>query len=67
MIEKHYRIKELVKLTGFSDRTLRRMFSEEPGVVVLTQIKKRSVRKYAAMSIPESVVNRVLNRLSLVA
>jgi hypothetical protein len=66
-IEKHYRYKELKLITGFSDRSLRRLFEREPGVVVLPHEICRNRKKYQTVSIPESVVQRVLRRLTRVA
>ena len=66
-IEKHYRIKELKPIIGLSDRSLRRLFDNEPGVVVLPHETCRNKRKYETMLIPESIVRRVLSRLTRVA
>jgi hypothetical protein len=66
-IEKHYRYKELRPLTGLSDRSLRRLFEDEPGVVVLPHAICRKKRKYDTILIPESVVQRVLSRLTRAA
>ena len=64
--EKPYRYKELRPLTGLSDRSLRRLFEGEPGVVILPHTICRKKRKYDTILIPESVVQRVLNRLTRV-
>jgi len=66
-IEKHYRYKELKPLTGLSDRSLRRLFEGEFGVVVLPHTICRNKRKYETVLIPESVVQRVLSRLTRAA
>lgn len=66
-IEKHYRYKELKPITGLSDRSLRRLFEREPGVVVFPHEVCRSKRKYDLVLIPESVVRRVLLRFSRAA
>ncbi len=63
-IEKHYRYRELKPITGHSDRSLRRLFEHEPGVVVLPHEICREKRKYETVLIPESVVKRVLTRLT---
>ena len=62
-IEKHYRVKDLVEITGYSGRTVRRLFSGEPDVLVLPRKTKRGSSAYRAIAVPESVVRRVLNRL----
>lgn len=61
MIEKHYRVKELVELLGYSSSTIINLFSKEPGVLRLTTPSDR--RTYTTMSIPESVVERVRSKL----
>jgi hypothetical protein len=66
-IERHYRYKELKLITGLSDSSLRRLFDGEPGVVVLPHAICRKKRKYETILIPESVVQRVLRRLTRVA
>ena len=66
MVEKCYRVKELVEITGFSDWTIRRMFTKEPGVVTIAE-KSRGVRRYRTTTIPESVVQRVLGLASKAA
>ena len=60
-LEKHYRIRELAELWGFSDNTIIRMFSNEPDVMHLES--GRGKRKYITLSIPESVALRVHERL----
>ena len=61
-LEKHYRVRELAALWGFSDNTIIRVFASEPGVVRLESGAGR--RKYTTLSIPESVALRVHERLS---
>jgi hypothetical protein len=61
-LEKHYRVRELGELWGFSDNTIIRLFALEPGVIRLESGAGR--RKYTTISIPESVALRVHKRLS---
>lgn len=61
-LERCYRFKELRAITGLSDRTLRRLFEHEPGVIVLTQGATEGKRRYRTVTIPESVVKRVFER-----
>jgi hypothetical protein len=61
-LEKHYRVRELADLWGFSDNTIIRLFGAEPGVIRLESGATR--RKYTTISIPESVALRVHERLS---
>lgn len=61
MIERHYRVAELAELWGFSPCTIRRIFSNEEGVLKLEGTG--TGRKYVSLSIPESVALRVHARL----
>jgi hypothetical protein len=60
-LEKHYRVRELACLWGFSDNTIIRLFAGEPGVIRLESGALK--RKYTTLSIPESVALRVHGRL----
>jgi AraC-like DNA-binding protein len=60
--EKHYRIRELAGLWGLSSKTVTRMFAEEAGVIRVAN-EGSGKRKYATLSIPESVALRVHERL----
>jgi AraC-like DNA-binding protein len=60
--EKHYRVKELARLWGLSPKTITRTFEEEAGVVRIAN-EGTGKRKYATLSIPESVALRVHERL----
>jgi len=51
--EKHYSVKELAILWNVSDRTIRRMFAAEPGVVEWGADESRSKRSYKTLRIPE--------------
>jgi hypothetical protein len=64
-LEKHYRIPELARLLGFSDRTCIKLFEYEPGVIHLGADEDRKRRRrYVTLSVPESVVLRVHERLA---
>lgn len=60
--EKHYRVKELAGIWGLSPKTVSRLFADEPGVIRVAN-DLRGKRKYATISIPESVASRVHERL----
>ena len=60
--EKHYRVKELACLWGLSPKTVSRIFADEPGVIRVAN-DGRSRRRYATLSIPESVACRVHEKL----
>ena len=61
--EKHYRVKELAALWGMSADMITRLFHEEPGVLRVDNFGSAK-RKYAVLSIPETVALRVHERLS---
>lgn len=60
--EKHYRVRELAGLWGLSAKTVTRIFAAEAGVVRVAN-DGTGKRKYATLSIPESVALRVHERL----
>lgn len=61
--EKHYRVKELAGLWGLSPKTVSRIFAEEAGVIRVSNDGGTTKRKYATLSIPESVASRVHQKL----
>ena len=66
-IERHYSASELAALWNLSLDTIRRIFKNEPVVLVLGEDKpKRNRRRYTTLRIPESVAARVHRRLSKV-
>lgn len=60
-LEKHYRVRELAALWGFSDNTIIRLFASEAGLIRLETGAGK--RKYTTLSIPESIALRVHERL----
>lgn len=60
--EKHYRVRELAAIWGVSPKTVTRIFADEAGVLRLVN-DAPGKRKYATLSIPESVALRVHERL----
>lgn len=64
-VEKCYTVQELADETKFSENTIRKLFKHEPGVIVLEGEGKFSGKRgYATRRVPESVKQRVLQRLS---
>jgi hypothetical protein len=63
-LEKYYSPKELSQLMDLSTDTIRRMFLREPGVLIIND-GAHGKRRYRTLRIPESVVQRVLRRLTL--
>jgi AraC-like DNA-binding protein len=62
--EKHYSVKELSELWNFSENTIRRTFKDETGVLRKGRPETRFRRKHWTLSIPESVVMRVHQKIS---
>jgi transcriptional regulator GlxA family with amidase domain len=57
LLERHYAVAELAEQWNLSRDTIRRMFEDEPGVVVFKH-PKRNKRIYRTLRIPESVTKR---------
>jgi hypothetical protein len=65
--EGHYSASELAALWNLSLDTIRRIFENEPGVLVLGEDRpKRNRRRSTTLRIPESVAARVHRRPSKV-
>ena len=62
-LERHYTVSELAKLWFFSENTIRRLFSQEPGVIRLAHQRTRVKRGYTSIRIPERIAQRVHRRL----
>ena len=58
-LEQHYSVSELAAMWALSERTIRRMFEDEPDVFKYGQGERRFKRGYTTLRIPESVVLRV--------
>ena len=63
-LQRHYSISEIAELWGLDEKTVRRLFAAEPGVVELANEETRSKRGYVTRRIPESVLRRVHRRLT---
>ena len=64
--ELHFTPKEVAKLWHRDEDTIRRLFRNEPGVLRLESPNRRKgTRRYVSLSIPESVVARVHQRLEV--
>lgn len=61
--ERHYSVAELGKIWNLSEKTIRRMFENEPGVLQWGHAERRSRRAYVTLRIPETVALRVHRRL----
>jgi hypothetical protein len=62
-LERHYTVSELSKLWFFSENTIRRLFTQEPGVIKIARQPTRVKRGYTSLRIPERIAQRVHRRL----
>lgn len=61
--EHQFTPRELAELWKFDESTIRRMFIDEPGVLIYGKEQRRDGRRdYVTLRIPESVVRRVYER-----
>ncbi len=62
--EQHNTPREIAARLSLSIDKVRRMFQDEPGVIVIGEQSTAYKRRYNTLRIPESVLQRVLRRLS---
>lgn len=58
-LERHYSVGEIAERWGLSEKTIRRMFENEDGVLQWGSPETRRKRGYITLRIPESVMLRV--------
>ena len=61
--ERHYSVGEISKLWALSEKTVRRIFQHEPGVIQWGSEERMHKRGYRTFRIPESVLVRVHHKL----
>jgi transcriptional regulator GlxA family with amidase domain len=61
--EQHLTVEQIARSRNLSTDTIRRLFNNEPGVIVIAKPKTRK-RIYRVLRIPESVERRVFARLT---
>jgi len=59
-----FTIAECGKILGHSRQTVSRIFEKEPGVIVIERPETSRKRGYRSITVPRSVLTRVLGRLS---
>jgi hypothetical protein len=62
---RHYTPDELAECWQLSVDSVRRLFENEPGVLVFENPERGSARRRRTLRIPESVAERVYRRLSI--
>jgi Fic family protein len=60
----YYRASDLAQILNLSEDTIRRMFEDEPDVIVLGDKNPRGKRRRLTLRIPKSVFDRVCKRLA---
>lgn len=66
-VVRHYSPAEIAERWNLSADTIRKLFENEPGVLVIgASIRRRGKRRYMTLRIPEFVLERVHRRLSRV-
>jgi hypothetical protein len=63
-MERHYSVREISAMWRYSPKTIIRLFQHEKGVLKIGSAESRFKRKRWQLSIPESVLVRVHQRLS---
>ncbi len=63
--ERHYTVAEIAGMWNLSKDAVRRMFQNEPGVLVLGSRSRGRKRRYATLRVPLSVLERVHRQYSL--
>jgi hypothetical protein len=66
-MERHYSVGEIAKLWSLSEKTVRKMFDGEGGVLSFGSVETRKKRSYVTLRIPESVMIRVHQRMRVSA
>ena len=64
--DNYYSVDDIAALWKLSRDSVRRLFRHEPGVLALAPRNTRGKRSYTTLRIPQSVLERVHRRLSLV-
>ena len=61
--EKHYSIIEIAELWALSEKTVRKIFEREPGVIHWSTEERLHKRGYRTLRVPETVLHRVHRKL----
>jgi hypothetical protein len=64
-LERHFSVSEIAAMWNLSVDAVRKLFRNEPGVLVIGDSNPRGKRRYLTTRVPATVVERVHRRLSL--
>jgi AraC-like DNA-binding protein len=62
----YFSVREIADRLNLSPDSVRKLFQNEPGVLVLGDQSTKHKRRYTTLRIPEPVLHRVLRRNSIV-
>jgi hypothetical protein len=62
-LERHYSVEEIRALWGLSDKTVKKLFADEKGVMRFGRPGSSTRRGHETLRVPESVLLRVHSRL----
>jgi transcriptional regulator GlxA family with amidase domain len=63
LFERHFSTAELAETWNLSEDTIRRMFENEPGVMIFENPSRNPNRRRRTLRIPQSVAERVYQKL----
>lgn len=63
-VEQHFAVVEVAEMWHLSPDKVRDLFEHEPGVLVIGDQFPRHKRRYRTLRIPQTVLQRVYNRLA---
>ena len=61
--ERHWSAAQIAEMWGLGPAMIRRLFHEEPGVLVFAKPAKKGRQQHKTLRIPQSVLDRVHRRL----
>jgi len=64
-MEQHYTPRQIAEMWNWSAKKVIRTFKDEPGVLKTERPGTRTKRRYSQISVPESVLLRVHQRLAV--
>jgi hypothetical protein len=62
----YYTVDEIAAMWKVSRDTVRRLFRNESGVLAISPRRRRGTRSYTTLRVPQSVLDRVHRKLSIV-
>jgi hypothetical protein len=62
-VEQHWSPAEIAGMWGVDAEIVRRLFKNEPGIIVFQTLAKKGKRPYKTIRIPQTVFDRVYRRL----